>query len=141
MWKQAIAMQEYKAENGCTFGQAKAHFMALSKSQYSLTKSYAQTVAKVAKTIATQTDLFTLPLPSHSHSTQKKKTSSRPSSKVQTGVVSSQEITMSNRFSVLSVEGMEIKAPEQPVSGNSWRKIVWVGFPSGIPARHPFPLW
>ena len=116
VWKQEIAIQEYKARNGCTFGQAKAHFMALPKSQYSLTKSYAQVVAKVARTIATQTDLFTPPLPSHSHSTQKKKTSSRPSSKVQTGVASSQEITTSNRFSVLSVESMEIEAPEQPVS-------------------------
>ena len=67
MWKQEIAMQAYKAKNGCTFGQAKAHFMALSKNQYSLTKSYAQAVAKVAKTIATQTDLFTLSLPFHSH--------------------------------------------------------------------------
>ena len=51
MWKQEIAVQEYKAKNGCTFGQAKAHFMALSKSQYSLTKSYAQAVAKVASHI------------------------------------------------------------------------------------------
>ena len=39
VWKQEIAIQEYKARNGCTFGQAKAHFMALPKSQYSLTKS------------------------------------------------------------------------------------------------------
>ena len=116
MWKQEIAMQDYKAKNGCTFGQAKAHFMALPKSQYSLTKSYSQAISKVAKIIATQIDLFTLPLPSHSHSTQKKKTSSRPSSKVLTRVASSQEITTSNRFSVLSVEGMEIEAPEQTVS-------------------------
>ena len=74
MWKQEIAMEEYKAKNGCTFGQAKVHFMDLPKSQYSLTKSYAQAVSKVARTIATQTDLFTPRLPSHCHSTQKKNT-------------------------------------------------------------------
>ena len=111
MWKQEIAMKEYKAKNGCTFGQAKAHFMALSKSQYSLPKSYSQVVAKVARTIATQTELFTLPLPFHSHSTQKKKTSSRPTSKVQTGEAYRKEITTSNRYTLLSVEGMEIEAP------------------------------
>jgi hypothetical protein len=116
VWKQEIAMQEYKVKNGCTFGQAKAHFMALPKSQYNLTKSYSQVVAKVARSIATQTDLPTLPLPSHSHSTQKKKTLSRPTSKVQTKVASSVEITTSNRFSVLPLEGMEIEAPEKPVS-------------------------
>ncbi|XP_055880226.1 uncharacterized protein LOC129925206 [Biomphalaria glabrata] len=115
VWKQEVAVQEYKARNGCTFSQAKSSILALPKGQFGLTKTYAQAVAKIGRSIATQTDTLTPPPPPPPPTQKKTPPKNTPLKKQESPVV-----MLKNRFSVLADESMEteqhvkINTPGEP---------------------------